>query len=127
MEKEADRLTGKKCGGKERSAGEIPFTSTTGTFSRSTTHGPIERQKIYFMAHNAARMDRFKGCQLYRDSQPNTCAAYDVIASDHSCIAATWERSRNENSWKLVLNSEGANGHGSKFDKDRNNNSKDMI
>ena len=39
------------------------------------------------------------------------CAAYDVIASeDHSCTATRWERSRNENSWKLVLNSEGANG-----------------
>ena len=122
------------------------------------------------MAHNEARkatregytsiLDRFKGCQLYRDSQPNTCAAYDVIASDHSCIAAIWERSRNENSWKLVLNSEGANGPMDQrddqkqrklvtdcsnnmkqqqelstqefifeiqFDKDRNNNSKDMI
>ena len=53
----------------------------------------------------------------YRDSQTklgwdeHVCAASDVIASeDHSHIAARWERSRNENSWKLVLNSEGANG-----------------
>ena len=62
-------------------------------------------------------IDLIKRCQLYRDSQTNVgwdenvCAAYDVIASeDHSYIATRWERSRNENSWKLVLNSEGANG-----------------
>ena len=41
----------------------------------------------------------------------NICAANDVIASeDDSYIATRWERSRNENSWKLVLNSEGTNG-----------------
>ena len=62
-------------------------------------------------------LDRFLNSPRYRDSQTNigwdenTCAAYDVIASeDHSYIVTRWERNRNENSWKLVLNSEGANG-----------------
>ena len=62
-------------------------------------------------------LDRFLNSPRYRDSQTNVgwdehiCAFHDVIASeDHSYISTRWERSRNENSWKLVLNSEGANG-----------------
>ena len=41
----------------------------------------------------------------------NTCIVYNEIANaDHSYVATRCERSRNENSWKLVLNSVSANG-----------------
>ena len=60
-------------------------------------------------------LDRFLNSSRYRDSQTkigwdeNIGAACDAIASeDHSYVAT--RRSRNENSWELVLNSEGANG-----------------
>ena len=145
--------------------------------SHGARHGPTERQRIYHKAHKTLRkankkghktkLDRFLNSPRCRDSQTNVgwdeffCAAYDVIASeDHSCIATRWERSRNENSWELVLDSGGANGlvdqrddneeakktcdmlyreyaataryvntrihPQDKFDKDQNNNSKDM-
>ena len=93
--------------------------------SHGARHGPTERQRIYYKTHGALRKakkhghktisDRFLTSPRYRDSQTNTgcdeniCDACDVIASeDHSHIATRWERSRNENYWKLVLNSEGA-------------------
>ena len=95
--------------------------------SHGARHGRIERQRIYFKAHNTLRMakkhvhktilDRFLNSPRYRDSQTqigwdeHICAAYDVIASeDHSYSKTRWKRSRNQNSWKLVLNSDGANG-----------------
>ena len=91
--------------------------------SHGARHGPTERQRIYHKAHNTLRMANEKGYKFmlawflnsprYRDSltnigcDENTCAAYDAIASkDHSYVATRWERSRNENSWQLVLNSE---------------------
>ena len=47
--------------------------------SHGAQHGPNVRQRIYFIAHNALRkskrknyksiLDRFKRCQLHRDSQ----------------------------------------------------------
>ena len=49
--------------------------------SHGARHGPTERPRIYFIAHNVARkakwkndksiLDRFRRCQLYRDSQTN--------------------------------------------------------
>ena len=48
------------------------------------------------------------------------CAACDVIGpEDHCYIATRWERSRNENSWNLVLNSDGANGPVDQRDDDK--------
>ena len=92
--------------------------------SLSENSRPTERQRMY---HNTLRkahtkdhktiLARFLNDRLYRDSQikigwdENTCIAYDEIArEDHSYAVTRWERSGNENSWKLVLNSEGANG-----------------
>ena len=83
--------------------------------SHGACHGPTERPRIYFIAHNVARkakwkndksiLDRFRRCQLYRDSQTNLgwneyiFCAYDVIASeDHSYVATRWERSRHDSS-----------------------------
>ena len=71
--------------------------------SHGARHGPTERWIICSTAHNALRkatrtnykslLDRFRRCQLYRDSQTkkgwdeNTCIAHDVIANeDHSYV-----------------------------------------
>ena len=95
--------------------------------SHGARHGPTEGQRFIskLTMHSGKQkkhghrtiLDRFLNSPRYRDSQTNVgwdehiCAFHDVIASeDHSYIATRWERSRNENSWKLVLNSEGANG-----------------
>ena len=100
-----------------------------------TKHGPSHgarhrhtgRQRIYYAAHNAARkarkmehtfiLDRFLNSPRHRKSQTaigwdeDFCARYDTIAAeDHSYIATQTERSRNENSWKLVLKTPGTNG-----------------
>ena len=66
--------------------------------SHGARHGPTERQRIYFKAHNALRKEkkhghktilvRFLNSLLYRDSQAN------MVWDEHIC----------------VLNSEGANG-----------------
>ena len=95
--------------------------------SLGARHGPTERQRIYFQAHNTLRkatnkghsttFDRILNSPRYGDSltkigwDEHIFAACDAIASEyHSYIATKWERSRSENSSKLVLNSEGANG-----------------
>ena len=88
--------------------------------SHGARHGNTERQIIYYAAHNAARkeyksmLDRFLNSPRYRTSQTairwdeEFCAKYDSIAAeDHSYIVTQAERSRNENSWKLVLNTSG--------------------
>ena len=79
----------------------------------------MERQIIYYEAHETARkarkhghrtkLDGFLNTSSYRKSQTaigwdkELCARFDPIAAeDHSYIATTAERSRNENSWKLV-------------------------
>ena len=95
--------------------------------SHGTRHGNTERQIIHYAAHNAARkarkeeytstLDRFLNSPRYRKSQTaigwdeEFCARYDAIAAEHhSKIATQGERSRNENSWKVVLNTSGKNG-----------------
>ena len=97
------------------------------TISRCTSRGNIERQIMYYAAHNAARkarkkkyksiLDRLLKSPRYRKSQTDigwdeeVCARYDATAAeDHFYIATQAERSRNENSWKLVLNTSGKNG-----------------
>ena len=89
--------------------------------SHGARHGNIERQRIYYVTHNAARRAR-ENCHINHigqiPEQPALssiaigwdeyyCARYDAIAAeDHSHIATQAERSRNEN-WKLVLNTSG--------------------
>ena len=82
---------------------------------------------MYYAAHNAARKAKKKKCKSildrllksprYRKSQTDigwdeeVCARYDATAAeDHFYIATQAERSRNENSCKLVLNTSGKNG-----------------
>ena len=92
-----------------------------GAFSRSTTRSNWEAKNLFHSSQCTQEGKKgkykFRRCQLHVDSQTNTgwdeniCTVYDVIASeDHCYIATRWERSRNENSWKLVQNSGGANG-----------------
>ena len=80
--------------------------------TKPTTHSGRHRQK----GHNT-RLERFLNDPVCRESQSNigwdenTCNTYDEIAKeDHSSVATRGERSRNENSWRLVLNAQGANG-----------------
>ena len=95
--------------------------------SRGARHGPTMMQRIYHIVHNSLRkakkqdyksiLDRFLNSPRYRESQIATgwdealCARYDEIAlKDHSYVATKAERSRHENSWKMVFNSSGPNG-----------------
>ena len=94
--------------------------------SHGTRHGSTERQIIHYAAHNAARkarkeeytstLDRFLNNPRYRKSQTaigwdeEFCAHHAIAAEHHSEIATQGERSRNENSWKVVLNTSGKNG-----------------
>ena len=95
--------------------------------SRGARHGPTMMQRIYHIVHNSRRktkkqdyksiLDRFLNSPRYRESQIATgwdealCARYDEIAlKDHSYVATKAERSRHENSWKMVFNSSGPNG-----------------
>ena len=62
-------------------------------------------------------LDRFLNSPRYRKSQTTIgwdeelCARNDAIAAEsHSPIATTAERSRNENSWNLVLDTSGKHG-----------------
>ena len=95
--------------------------------SHGARHGPTERQRTYDKVHDMLRKtqdkrhntisERFQIDPRCRDSlsnigwDENTCTAYDKIArKDHSHDATRGERNRNENSWRLALNAEGANG-----------------
>ena len=93
--------------------------------SHGARHGPTERQRIYYNAHDMLRkarkkrhnttLERFQNYPLYRDSltnigwDENTCIAYDEIAKeDHSYVGTRGERSRTRT--RGDLNAEGANG-----------------
>ena len=82
-------------------------------------------QYMYHKAHDMLKKAQKKQCSaildswykddLYRGSLSKlgrneaTLMEYDKIAlEDHSCTATREERRRNENSWKLSLNAEGA-------------------
>ena len=95
--------------------------------SHGARQGPTEKQRTCHKAHNTlrkaqkkghnTRLERFLNDPVCRESQSNigwdenTCNTYDEIAKeDHSSVATRGERSRNENSWRLVLNAESANG-----------------
>ena len=95
--------------------------------SHGATHGPTMLHCMCHKAHDMLKKAHKKQCSaileqwykddLYRGSlfligwNEETILEYDKIASeDHSYTATREERRRNENSWKLSLNAEGANG-----------------
>ena len=85
---------------------------SNGYITKTTKHSGRQTRKV-----TKTILARFLNNPIYIDAQikigwdENTCIAYDEISKeDHSYVATTCEQSRNENSWKLVLNSEGANG-----------------
>ena len=62
-------------------------------------------------------MARFQNCPTYRESQlvigwdEGFCARYHATAKeDHSYVCTAEEHERRDNSWVLVLNSQGKNG-----------------
>ena len=95
--------------------------------SHGARHGPTLPQYMYHKAHDMLKKAQKKHCSailerwykddLYRGSwskrgwNEETFVEYDKIAfEDHSYTATCEETLRNENSWKLSLNAEGANG-----------------
>ena len=94
--------------------------------SHGARHGNTERQRKKLRNSQRSKegkekcsqnlLDRFLNSPRYRAWQTaigwdeDVCARYDAIAAeDHSYIATQAERRRNENYWKLVLNTSGKN------------------
>ena len=90
-------------------------------------HGNTERQRIYHSAHTAAKkankrgydtlLKRFQNCPICRESQlAIRCyeafgAHYDEISKEDRTYVCTAEEHRTrQNSWVLILNSQGTNG-----------------
>ena len=92
--------------------------------SHGARHGNTEGQRIYHAAHTAAKKAKkkeydsiigmiFKIVQFtesHRSRLDGTKNSAHATTQDHSYVAATEERKRRENSWVLVLNSQGKHG-----------------
>ena len=75
-------------------------------------HGNTERQRIYHVAHVAAKKaNDFNPSWIAIGWDEAFCANYDIISpEDHTCVYTAAEHRRLENSWIVQLNSQGRNG-----------------
>ena len=65
---------------------------------------------MYHKAHDMLKKAQKKQCSTFLERLEAVIEYDNVALEDHSYTATSEERRRNENSWKLLFNAEGANG-----------------